>query len=77
MFKLLIPLVLLVVMCFFAGDAGLKLLAVIAVSMLVGGFVFFAFRFVTSKIGCRKSKNRPFRSAKKVPEDLQALDKQK
>lgn len=77
MFKLLIPLVLLVIMCFFAGSAGLKLLGVIAVSMLVGGAAFFLFRLVTSKLGGNKNKKRPFRSTKKVPEDLQVLDKQK
>ncbi len=77
MFKLLIPLVLLVIICFFAGSAGLKLLAVIAVSMLVGGAAFFLFRLVTSKFGANKNKKRSFRSTKKVPDELQALDKQK
>lgn len=70
MLKLLIPLLIIVFICLFAGSAGLKLLGVVSVSFAAGAFIFLAFRFVTTRI---LKKSSPKRN-KKVPAE-QTLDK--
>ena len=49
MIKFLIPIIFLVIICLFAGSAGLKLLGIMALSAGAGVALFFLLRFLAIK----------------------------
>lgn len=58
MFKLIIPLFIILILCFCSGAAGLKLLGIVAFSFAVGALIFFLFRFITSLLGKKQKFNK-------------------